>query len=279
MLRVRRCQYPRNVLVEISRPPSRSSTILKVRRGPFQLSNYISIMNFPERTLRWQNIVSDEIGRGSYPFPSEYPLAVILVESSGKPGVVNPTSGASGIMQIMPNTLAGYNQHNSPNISLDVLRTKAAWAVPQQIRVGLWVMGRYLKRGYDWLSDTNPDPPLSDLIRISDLMYVAGPARVRNKFSNLTDRSFASLVEAFPNWQPFAHPRKVWMWTAEKNSPSWDMRAINDWVGSNTDPVIPVDPPPPVPPPAPPAIASSFGMIGALLLFAFASFYFSREHD
>lgn len=229
-------------------------------------------MNFPPNVLRWQAVTRSEIERGGYPFPVEYALSVCLIESRGKVGIVNPNSGASGLMQIMPGTLDGYNQNNSPKIPLSHLRNDNAIFAPEQMRVGLWVMGRYTKNAYKWISKTNPNPPLSDLMRIADLMYVAGPGRVKKGFSELSDRTFDNMMELKPNWlpksKPFNHPLRVWKWTTVKNDPTWDMDAIDAWVTGNTEP-------PPLPPPT---VATQNGLIGALLLLAVASYFFSRQN-
>lgn len=225
-------------------------------------------MIFPNPVLRWAPLVRQEIANGGYPFPPEYVLAVCQVESRGHPGAVNKNSGASGLMQVMPVTLQGYNKNNSPSISLSTLRSKSESAAPEQFRVGMWVMGRYLKLGYNWISETNPNPALSDLIKVSDLMYGAGPGRIRSKFGKLSDRKFDSLVASDPDWQPFAHPRKVWKWTAEKNNPSWDMEAIDQWVSETTE----------TPPITPPDIAGAAnGLLGALLILSLASWYMSSR--
>ena len=223
-------------------------------------------MKFPANVLRWEALARDEISRGAYPFPVEYPLAVCLVESRGSVGEVNPKSGASGMMQIMPGTLEGYNKNNSPDIPLSQLRSSDHKYAPEQMRVGLWVMGQYLKQGYNWVSKTNPNPPLSDVIKVSDLMYVRGPAGVRTDFSDIQSRLFKDLVDRRPNYQPFAHPRTVWKWTNEENSADWDTPAIDNWVTGQTE--QPEEPPP--------MIAQTNGFIGALLILAFASWYFQN---
>ena len=225
-------------------------------------------MIFPPNVLQWESLTRSEVDRGGYPFPIEYPLAVCLVESGGSVGQVNPNSGASGLMQVMPGTLEGYNKNNSPEIPLWKLRSKDPIYAPEQMRVGIWVMGAFLKKGFNWLNETNPDPLISDLIKISDLMYVAGPGLVNKKFGHLSDRSFSALVASSPDWQPFRHPKKVWEWTNEKNAAQWDSSAINDWVsGSAVNP----------PPQQPPDIAGGNGLLTGLLLLALASWYFSRS--
>lgn len=226
-------------------------------------------MNFPPNTLRWGPTMQEEISRGRYPFPLEYPLAVCLRESGGVVGNVNPTSGASGLMQIMPVTLGDYNKYNSPNISLFELRSPDPRNAAKQMRVGLWVMGRYLKRGFEWIDETNPNPALSDLIKISDLMYVRGPAGVRDDFRGLTSRTFNDLVEYRPNYQPFAHPRFVWKWTMVNNNPVWDMNAIDKWVTGETQPP---------PPEQPPAIANTkTGFLTAIMILAVTSYFLQKN--
>jgi hypothetical protein len=127
-------------------------------------------------------------------------------------------------------------------------------------------MGQYIKLGYKWIRETTEEPGLSDLIKISDLMYVRGPAGVRSDFRNVTPHSFNAMVDARPNYQPFAHPRKVWQWTAVNNEPTWNMNAIDAWISG-------VD----APPPEAPTIASSTGFIGAALIIAIGSWYLSKH--
>lgn len=224
------------------------------------------MMNFPNSVIRWGDLARSEVERGGYPFPPEYPLSVCLVESRGYPGLVNPKSGASGLMQVMPITLKGYNRNNSPDIPLSHLRSKDH--ATAQMRVGLWVMGRYLKKGYAWISETNPNPPLSDLIKISDLMYVAGPNKIIRKFKAVSSRTYDNLVAHDPDWQPFDHPNKVWKWAAEKNNPTWDMPAIDSWVSGTSTP--PENPPPDI-------ASSANGFLGALLILSLASWYLANR--
>ena len=224
-------------------------------------------MNYPPQVLRWADLTRSEIDRVGYPFPVEYPLSVCLVESGGSVGQVNPNSGASGLMQIMPGTLDGYNKNNSPKIPLWKLRSKDPQYAPEQMRVGLWVMGVYLKKGFTFISKTNSNPPLSDLIKISDLMYVAGPGLVNQKFGHLPSHLMADLIEHDPDWQPFAHPRKVWFWTMEQNNAQWNSAAIDSWIsGEIQNPVLP-----------PPDIATGNGLIAGLLILAVASWWFSKN--
>jgi hypothetical protein len=224
-------------------------------------------MNFPPSVLRWEALTREEIARGGYPFPVEYPLSVCLVESGGSVGEVNPKSGASGLMQVMPGTLATYNKNNSPDVPLSHLRSTNPIYAPEQMRVGLWVMGRYLKQGYNWIVETTPNPALSDIIKISDLMYVRGPAGVKRDFKNTTPHTFAAMETALPNYQPFAHPRKVWKWTTVNNNPVWDVEGIDRWVTG-------VEEPPAIPPPN---IATTNGFMGALLILALASWYLQHR--
>ena len=223
-------------------------------------------MNFPPNTLRWLPVVLSEIQRGGYPFPPELVLAVIWTESRGTVGDINQNSGASGLMQIMPNTLGGYNENNSQNISLQTLRSSNPSAAPKQIRVGLWVMGRYLTNAYKWITQTNERPQLEDLVRISDLMYVAGPGRVRRKFHEVTDRTFSNLVDFAPAWQAFDHPNNVWRWTEEENDPQWNLASIDAWVSGAAPILPPQDPISPIHTP-------KGGFMIALAMIGLASFF------
>jgi len=225
-------------------------------------------MFFPPDVLQWETLTRAEIVRVGYPFPVEYPLSVCLVESGGTVGQVNPNSGASGLMQVMPGTLEGYNKNNHPKIDLWKMRSRDPLYAPEQMRVGLWVMGVYLKKGYQWIAKYNKNPALSDLIKISDLMYVAGPGLVNKKFGHLENRTFDAMVQYDPDWQPFKHPRRVWTWTMEKNNAQWDTEAIDKWIAGETDP-------PPLPPPD--IAGMNNGLIVGLLILAVTSWYFSKK--
>lgn len=191
-------------------------------------------MVFKRSVLRWQNDVQMEIDSGGYPFPSDFILAIMQAESGGHPGLVSP-AGASGLMQVMPGTLKEYNKHNKPSISLARLRSKADAAGPDQIRTGLWVIGRYIKTASNYLSSRTNTVPIGDLIKVSLVMYNAGPGATRAKMDK-TDPTYAALASRYPKWSPVErYVPKVWG-SLESANPVWDMDAIEKWSGTPVNP-------------------------------------------
>ena len=69
-----------------------------------------------QNTARWAPLVLTELQKQSLPLPVELILAVIDVESRGVTGLVNPKSGASGLMQVMPIALKHYNRYSRGKI-------------------------------------------------------------------------------------------------------------------------------------------------------------------
>lgn len=66
--------------------------------------------------------------------------AIILHESGGRPGIVNPSSGASGLGQIMPATAAGYG------LTLSKLRGTTASDAAYQIDAAAQVLSGFQKQ-------------------------------------------------------------------------------------------------------------------------------------
>jgi hypothetical protein len=178
--------------------------------------------------LRWSPVVDAELVRAGVPLPRDLILAVIDVESRGFPGITNPKSGASGLMQVMPVTLESYNQtHQSSPVSLYELRSSSAVAAVKQIRVGLWVLASYWKGAYKYLAGRLTAVPIDDLSRIADLFYVAGPGATRRRLDKLSLPSWAGVQAAFPSWVALPHPRNVF---ALLEDIQWPLEAIHDWV-------------------------------------------------
>ena len=61
---------------------------------------------------QWQALIAAELERAGYPLPGELVEAVMHRESRGRVGVINPSSGASGLMQVMPVALRDYNNNH-----------------------------------------------------------------------------------------------------------------------------------------------------------------------
>jgi hypothetical protein len=178
--------------------------------------------------LRWSPVVDAELVRANVPLPRDLILAIIDVESRGVPGLTNPKSGASGLMQIMPGTLNSYNDaHSSAPISIEELRSSGAVAAVAQIRVGLWVLATYWKSAYKYLAGRLSTIPIDELSRIADLFYVAGPGATRRRLDKLSVPSWGGLQAAFPSWNALPHPRNVF---AHFEDLQWPIEAIQNWV-------------------------------------------------
>jgi hypothetical protein len=178
--------------------------------------------------LRWSPVVDAELARAGVPLPRDLILAVIDVESRGAPGITNPKSGASGLMQVMPGTLESYNQaHPTTPVSLEELRSSSAVAAVKQIRVGLWVVSTYWRGAYRYLASRLSTVPIDELSRIADLFYVAGPGATRRRLDKLSVPSWAGVQAAFPTWNALPHPRNVF---AKLEGLQWPLEAIQEWV-------------------------------------------------
>jgi hypothetical protein len=159
-------------------------------------------------TDRWRSAVISEIAKGGYPFPPGLVLAVIDVESQGVAGLLNPKSGASGLMQVMPGSLSWYNRSHALKFTLADMRSKSNG--PAQIRVGLWVMGQFWRASHRYLSSRLPVVPIDELARIADLMYAAGGGRIRELLDKLPTPTWDAFVNAYPQSDAIPHPRRVY---------------------------------------------------------------------
>jgi hypothetical protein len=145
-------------------------------------------MVIPTSVSRWEPIVRAELGSQSVPLPHELILAVIKVESSGKPGLVNNKSGASGLMQIMPTTLQDFNSRHGTNYTMADMQSESDSAARKQIQVGIGVLAHYWKRAFKYLSNRLSDVPIDELAHIADLFYTAGPGATMKKLDKLPIR-------------------------------------------------------------------------------------------
>lgn len=169
-----------------------------------------------------------ELAAQSVPLPRELILEVIRVESGGKAGAVNPSSGASGLMQVMPITLEDFNQRHGTNYTLAEMRSGDEAAARKQIRVGLSTLARYWKRAYSYLKSRLGTVPVDELARIADLAYAAGWGAVKKKLEKLEDPTWAALQIAYPTWNALPHPEKVLA-----DPKPWDLSAISKWLESD----------------------------------------------
>jgi soluble lytic murein transglycosylase-like protein len=212
-----------------------------------------------------------ELARGNYPWAPELVLSLIQRESGGKVGAVNQSSGASGLMQVMPGTLNHYNAKTGAGVPLSELRAKTPTAAVKQIIVGLWVLGTYWKSAFKWLNQENQGEniPLDELARFSDSFYAAGPGRMKE----LTRRQprplkWAEWERRHPTSDITRHANAIWSNTVA-NNPTWNLQDIDSYVrgGQQIDPIIPVDPEP----------TQRQGFLVALIIIAVVSYYLKTK--
>jgi len=186
-------------------------------------------------TARWAPFVADELKKAGLPFPPELILAVIDVESRGVPGLLNPKSGASGLMQVMPIALQSYNAAHSVKYSIDDMRARDNPIA--QIRVGLWILGQFWRTAHRYLSGRLTSIPMDELAQISDLMYAAGPAAVKKLLNQLPVPTVDALRNRFPNWNALPHIVNVF----DRVSPSAiSDTAVSQWISSSTRSSYPI---------------------------------------
>lgn len=219
-----------------------------------------------ERVKKFLPVVASELTRGGYPFPPALILSIIHNESRGHVGEVNPKSGASGLMQVMPIALRDYNQRNGQNLKMSDMKGKSDHAASLQIRVGIDLLGWFWKRAYGYLKPRIGSPTLDDLGQIAQLFYVAGPGGARKFLDNLEQPTFANVAEKYPDWSGVQYVKRLWRMTGEQ-SPVWDMNAVDRWVSGETEPS------------KPPLIAKTpgNGFLIALMIMAVASFYLKKK--
>lgn len=179
-----------------------------------------------QSVLRWAPVVDAELSRAQVPLPRDLVLAVMDVESRGKAGLVNPKSGASGLMQVMPGTLEGYNQSHPP-VSMSELRSSSPVAAVKQIRVGLWVIATYWRSAFNYLSERLAEVPIDELAHIADLYYVAGPGATRKRMDRLSSPTWSSMQARFPQWNALPHPRNVFK---RLEGLQWPIQQISSWL-------------------------------------------------
>ena len=174
---------------------------------------------------QWRDEVARELRAQKVPLPVDLVLAVIQVESGGSPGLVNAKSGASGLTQVMPNTLKWFNEFHADEITLDQLRSKHYG--PQQIKVGIWVLGQFWRGAYRYMRNRLGEIPTEELARIADLFYVAGPGATKRRLNKI-DPPFFDVVEArYPKWNALPHPRNVFRLAGDLN---WNLPALSEWL-------------------------------------------------
>lgn len=181
--------------------------------------------------------IADEIRRGGYPFPESLIHAVVTVESDWDPSSVNKSSGASGLMQVMQVVIDDFNKAHKTRLKMADVRSTSAESIRTQIRVGLWALGVFWRGAYKYLKPRIGTVPVDELVKIADLFYVAGPGAARSKLNKIDPPTSAEVEKRYPAWTALNHVRKVWGLT-DKESPTWDLDAIDRWVTKGKVPTI-----------------------------------------
>lgn len=175
--------------------------------------------------IRWEPLVISELNSQGVPLPASLILAVINVESRGKPGLVNPKSGASGLMQVMPTTLQDFNSRHGKTYAMSDMRSEDDSSARKQIEVGIAVLAHYWKRAYKYLTDRLENVPVDELAHIADLFYAAGPGATMKRLDKLATPTWEAVKAAFPNWNAIPHPTKIF-----KIDHPWNVSKIGQWL-------------------------------------------------
>lgn len=172
-------------------------------------------------------MIAAELATQKVPLPNELILDVIRVESGGQTGNVNPKSGASGLMQVMPGTLKDFNKRHGYSYTLDDMRSASEEAAKKQIRVGIAVLAHYWRQAYKYLTSRMATVPIDELAHVADLFYAAGPGATQKRLDKLPMPTWAAIQTAYPNWAAIPHPTKIFA-----TPKPWNLSAIGSWLES-----------------------------------------------
>lgn len=175
--------------------------------------------------LRWEPAVIAELNSQGVPLPSSLILSVIGVESNGYPGLINPKSGASGLMQVMPATLQDFNARHGKIYTMSDMQSESYSAARKQIEVGIAVLAHYWKRAYKYLKKRLENVPVDELAHIADLFYAAGPGATMKRLDKLAVPTWTAVRSAYPNWAAIPHPTKIF-----KTEYPWNLTEIGNWL-------------------------------------------------
>lgn len=166
-----------------------------------------------------------ELNSQGVPLPSSLILSVIKVESNGYPGLINPKSGASGLMQIMPTTLQDFNARHGKTYTMSDMQSESDSSARKQIEVGIAVLAHYWKRAYKYLKNRLKDVPVDELAHIADLFYAAGPGATMKRLDKLAVPTWEAVKAAFPEWNAIPHPTKIFA-----TEHPWEIASIGTWL-------------------------------------------------
>lgn len=190
---------------------------------------------------RWEPAVKAELYRKNIPIPPDVILAVMWVESRGNPGLTNSKSGASGLMQVMPGTLADFNQRHGKSYTIEEMRGDTNNDALKQIEVGIAVLAHYWKSAYKYLTKKMSDIPVDLLAIVADLFYAAGPGAAQKRLNKLGSISWDSIREKFPDWAAIPHPTNVFEKVLEGQQ-SYNASAVGKWLEGEVNDTIEPDP-------------------------------------
>jgi len=187
-------------------------------------------------TLRWSQAVADEIAKQGLPYPVNYILAIIDVESQGVTGLVNHKSGASGLMQVMPSALETFNHAHQVKFSIADMRAKDNPIA--QIRVGTWTAGQFWRSAYHFLSQHFSTVPVDQIALIADLFYAMGPGRAKELFQKIPVPTYENFAAAYPHSDALPHQKNVF---ARFPVNGFNADAVNRWIASSAHSSVTVD--------------------------------------
>lgn len=225
-------------------------------------------MGFVPKVERWRSMVGRELQRINVPIPPETVLSLITAESGGQPGIVNQSSGASGLGQFKPIAVREYNRfHAADPLTMADMRDTSDRGAKLQIRATVWLMSHNWRMTNSYLRGRGlQSVPIDQLVKIADLFYGAGPGATKKRMKNRPP-TFESIKSLEPSWWAIGHAEKVWG-LAERNNVHWDLARIDAWLGSG-------DISDPDPDPIPDQNEDT-GVIIAVLIIAFGWYLLKR---
>lgn len=175
---------------------------------------------------KWKGLAQSELNRLGAPLPVELVLSIIRRESNGSESAVNPSSGASGLMQVMKIAVKDYNQNHERKYTMSELRASPTI----QIRVGVWVLTQFVRSAYRYLKKRLKTVSLDDLIKVSDTFYAAGPKNARDRLDKITP-TWENIKARYPKWDRVRPAELVWQRATDWGA-NWDLAPINAWLES-----------------------------------------------
>lgn len=178
---------------------------------------------------KWRATAQRELDRLGAPLPASQVLAIMWRESNGQVGVKNPKSGASGLMQVMPIALKDYNQNHTQQYTMDQLRATDPASAGVQIRVGTWILTRFMKSAYKYLKSKIGGVPLDELVKVADTFYAAGPGASRRRLDQIQNPTWSNIKARFPNWDRIGPAELIWT-RSNDDGANWALPDIDGWL-------------------------------------------------